>query len=575
MFLNDAIGKTPGIKYVCCHHEQACAMAAEGYSRVSNKVGVVNVTTGPGTINTLNGVFGAYTDSIPMLIISGQNKRETILPTYNLPGLRQLGEQEADIIGMVRGITKYAVLVTDPSTIRYHLERALHLAVSGRPGPTWLDIPVDVSSTIINPDDQKAYDPREDNFMISEDSLRSSVSEIIARFSNAKRPSIMIGSGVRISNSVELFEHVSALLGVPVTTAFTAHDAVASDNPLLCGRPGSVGDRPGNFTVQSSDVILVLGSRLNIRQASYNWQNFARDAYKIQVDIDEAELKKPTVRCDLNIRCDIKVFLLELERQLSKSSYNSQSHRTWLAWCRERVRLYPVVTNKMKTAGSKINPYVFLDHLIKQLGPSDVIVCGNASACVISFQTAYIKKGMRLFSNSGSASMGYDLPASIGAAFASGGNRVICLAGDGSAMFNIQELQTIAHHRLPIKIFIINNEGYLSMRTTQVNFFKGNLIGEGPRSGVTFPDFVRLGEAFAIPSIKIANQDFQQSIVDFLKLDGPGLAEIVVDPDQPFEPKLAAKQLPDGKIISPSLEDMWPFLQRDELETNMIRRSAS
>lgn len=569
MFLNDAIGRTRGLKYICCHHEQACAMAAEGYSRVSGKVGVINVTTGPGTINALNGVFGAYTDSIPMLVVSGQNKRETILPTYNIPGLRQLGEQEADIISMVKGITKYAVLINDPLTIRYHLERAFYLASAGRPGPTWIDIPVDVTNTMIDPEAQRGYDPTEDASEMPPDKLSAVVAEVITRLQKAERPVVMAGSGVRIAGAVELFERVTRQLGIPVTTAWTAHDLVASDDPLFCGRPGSVGDRPGNFTVQNSDVLLVLGSRLNIRQVSYNWKDFARHAFKIQVDADQAELIKPLVKSDQAVQCDLKVFLAEMERQLSAGKFDLERHARWLAWCRERVARYPSVTAAMRESKGKINPYIFLDMLMRKLTADDVVVCGNGAACVVTFQVAEIKKGLRLFCNSGSASMGYDIPAAIGAAFAQKG-RVVCLAGDGSSMFNIQELQTIFHHKLPIKLFILNNDGYLSMRTTQKNFFKGNYVGEGPRSGVSFPDFTKVGAAFGLPSVKIEQLDFEAELDRFLNTEGFGLAEIILDPEQLFEPKLSARQLPDGKIASPSLEDMWPFLPREELERNML-----
>lgn len=569
MFLNDAIGRTRGLKYVCCHHEQACAMAAEGYSRISGKVGIVNVTTGPGTINALNGVFGAYTDSIPMLIVSGQNKRETILSTYNIPGLRQLGEQEADIVSMAKCITKYAVLVNDPLTIRYHLERAFHLAKTGRPGPTWVDIPVDVSNTMIDPEAQRGYDPIEDADEMPQDKLSSVVAEVITRLQGAERPVVMAGSGVRIAGAVELFERVTHQLGIPITTAWTAHDLVASDDPLFCGRPGSIGDRPGNFTVQNSDVLLVLGSRLNIRQVSYNWKDFARHAFKIQVDADQAELIKPLVKCDLPVQCDLMVFLAEMERQLTTRGFDVSCHAKWLAWCRERVAKYPNVTASMRESKGKINPYVFLDILMRKLTGDDVVVCGNGSACVVTFQVAEIKKGLRLFCNSGSASMGYDIPAAIGAAFAHKG-RVICLAGDGSSMFNLQELQTIFHHKLPIKLFILNNDGYLSMRTTQKNFFKGNYVGEGPRSGVSFSDFTKVGAAFGLPSVKIEQLDFEAELDRFLNTEGFGLAEIILDPEQLFEPKLSARQLPDGKIVSPLLEDMWPFLPREELEQNML-----
>lgn len=569
MFLNDALGKS-NLKYVCCHHEQTCAMAAEAYARVSGKVGVVSVTTGPGGINALNGVFGAFTDSIPMLIISGQVKRETCLSHYNLPNLRQLGDQEVDIIRMVQGITKYAVQVNDPQTIRHHLEKALFLATSGRQGPCWLDIPVDVQSAMIDGTKLPAYDSSADEIRIDRNALAATCRQILSKLKNAKRPVIMAGTGVRLSGAVELFEEVIARLGLPVTTAWTAHDLIATDHPLFCGRPSSLGDRPGNFTVQNSDVLLVLGSRLNIRQVSYNWENFAKHAYKIQVDIDPAELDKPTVKLDLPVTCDLKIFLEEMNRQIEAAKLDSKKHSEWLTWCRERVAKYPVLTEKQKSAGKPINPYHFIDVLIRRLNSDDTIACGDGAACVVPFQVGFMKRGMRMFCNSGDASMGYDIPSSIGAAFARNGKRIICLAGDGSGQLNIQELQTIAHHQLPIKIFILNNGGYLSIRMTQAGFFKGNFVGESARSGVSFPDFIKVASAYGLPSIRIEEADFEKQLDKFLALDGPALCEVVLDPNQMFEPKLSSRQLADGTIVTASLEDMAPFLERDELEKNLL-----
>lgn len=574
MFLNDALGKARGLKYVCCHHEQTCGMAAEAYARVSGKVGVVSVTTGPGSINVLNGVFGAWTDSIPMLIISGQVKRETCMASYQLPNLRQLGDQEVDIIKMVKGITKYSALVDDPKLIRHHLEKALYLASSGRPGPCWLDIPVDVQSAMVDPDALQAYDATQDTPVIEKSALVQNCREILAKLRSAKRPVIMAGTGVRLAGALELFERVTTKLGLPVTTAWTAHDLVATSNPLFCGRPGSLGDRAGNFTVQNADVLLVLGSRLNIRQVSYNWENFAPHAFKIQVDVDPAELEKPTVRPDLPFACDLKIFLSEFARQIDEEGFESDVHAGWVAWCRERVIRYPVVTEAQRNAGVPINPYHFLDVLIRKLNGEDIIACGDGAACVVPFQVGFMQRGMRMFCNSGDASMGYDIPASIGAAFAGDGKRVICLAGDGSGHFNIQELQTILHHRLPIKIFILNNGGYLSIRMTQAGFFKGNFVGESPVSGVTFPDFVKVASAYGLPAYRIEKADFSQQLDDFLKVEGPALCEVMLDPKQGFEPKLSSRQLPDGRIVTASLEDMAPFLDREELKANMVLTAA-
>jgi acetolactate synthase I/II/III large subunit len=573
MFLNNAFGTESRLRLVCNHHEQASAMAAEGYARVTGKVGVVNVTTGPGAVNALNGVFGAWTDSIPMLVISGQVKRETCMASYRLPGLRQLGDQEIDIVGMVRGITKYAVLITDPQSIRYHLERALFLASSGRPGPCWIDVPVDVQSCEIDPEQLPAYDPAEDAPRWDREQLRDQVREVLRRLHSAQRPVVLAGTGVRLANALEGFHDVVRQLGVPVTTAWT-HDLIATDDPQFCGRQGAIGDRAGNFTVQNADVLLVLGSRLCLRQVSYNWGAFAPHAYKIQVDADAAELNKPTVKLDLAVHCDARVFIEEMQRQLAETHFDRDRCAGWLRWCRKRVERYPVVLPKHRECrGAAINPYHFMDTLWRKLAADDVVVCGDATACIVAFQTARIQAGQRLFSNSGSASMGYDLPAAVGAAVARPGKRVVCLAGDGSIQMNVQELQTIAHHRLPVKLFVLNNGGYLSIRTTQKNFF-GNLVGEGPESGVSFPDMAKLAAAYGIPACRIAGPDFGPQIDDALAAEGPFLADVVLDREQTFEPRLSSRRLPDGRIVTAPLEDMFPFLDRDELRCNMLTPGA-
>lgn len=569
MHLNDALGREGRLQYVCHHHEQAAAMAAEGYARVTGQPGIVSVTAGPGGVNALNGVFGAWTDSVPMLVISGQVKRETCMATRGITGLRQLGDQEVDIVRMVEGITKYAVLVDDPSQIRYHLERAFHLARSGRPGPCWLDIPIDVQASMIDEDNLAAYDPAQDDLPVDTEQLAAECRQVIERIRSSERPVIMAGTGVRAAGAIEEFDRVIHLLGVPVTTAWT-HDIIATDDELFCGRPGTIGERSGNFTVQNADTLLVLGSRLNIRQVSYNWKAFARHAFKIQVDVDAAELDKPTVRPDLPIHCDLKVFLSEMARQLSKSGYTpAPAHGEWLSWCKGLSARYPVVQPKQREAGSRVNPYHFAEQLSASLADDDVLVCGDATACIVTFQTTRLRKGQRMFSNSGSASMGHDLPAAIGAAIARNGKRVICLAGDGSVQFNIQELQTIKHHQLPIKIFVLNNEGYLSIRTTQSTFFK-NMVGEGPASGVSFPDFVRVASAYGIPSTRMEHPGDFARIRQALDAPGPTVCEVMLDPAQEFEPRLKSRQLPDGTMVSPALEDMHPFLDRAELQANLF-----
>ena len=575
MHLNDSIGKEPRIQYVCNHHEQASAMAAEGYARISGQPGVVNVTTGPGGINALNGVFGAWTDSVPMLIISGQVKRETCMRAQGITGLRQLGDQEVDVVAMVEKITKYAIMVDDPLSIRYHLERAWHLAQIGRPGPCWLDIPVDVQAASIEPESLRGYDPAENqpaqDKAAGDDSIRlkSYCREVLQRIRGAKRPVILAGTGIRAAYAVPEFDQLCRRLGVPVTTAWT-HDLIATDDPLFCGRQGTIGDRAGNFTVQNADVLLILGSRLNIRQTSYNWQSFAPHAFKIQVDIDDAEFHKPTVQPNLAIHCDLKRFLAELLRECDSDNYDSHTHAAWLAWCRERVRRYPVVQDRQRQPGPPLNPYYFVEELSARLSDDDVIICGNASSCIVPFQAMRLRKNQRLISNSGSASMGYDLPAAIGAAFARPGKRVVCITGDGSIQMNIQELQTIVHHHLPLKIFVLNNSGYLSMRMTQSGFF-GRLTGESASSGASLPDMVKVACAYGIPSIRIDRKAQLEQVDRALTAAGPSLIDVVVDPNQEFEPRSRARQLPDGRIVSPNLEDMYPFLDETELMDNVTQ----
>lgn len=569
MHLNDALGREARISYVCNHHEQASAMAAEGYARVTGDIGVVCVTAGPGGVNALNGVFGAFTDSIPLLVLSGQVKRETLMRSHGLIGkLRQLGDQEVDIVGMVKNIAKYAAVVDEPDFIRYHLERALYLATTGRPGPCWLDIPVDVQGALIDPDHLRGYVPEEDLPDNDDHRLAELCSQIIRKLAESERPVIMVGSGVRAAKAADRLQRVTRKLGVPVVTAWS-HDLIATDDPHFCGRPGSIGDRPGNFTVQNSDLLLVVGSRLNIRQVSYNWNLFARNAFKIQVDVDRAELSKPMVKPDLPVCCDAEKFLKEMEKQLG-DWVPVAAHARWLDWCQERRRRYPVFDQSRQVSdGPEINPYHFASILWKELAADDVVVCGDATATIVTFQCADIKMGQRLLSNSGAASMGHDLPAAIGAAVARGCKRVVCLAGDGSLQMNIQELQTIAHHRWPIKLFVLNNGGYLSIKQTQASFF-GLQVGAARESGVSFPDHVKLAEAYGLKASRLTGPDFTDQLRAVLESDEPEVCEVMLDRKQSFEPKLTSRRLADGRMVSSPLEDMAPFLSRDELRENML-----
>jgi acetolactate synthase-1/2/3 large subunit len=573
MHLNNSIGKEDRIRYICNHHEQACTIAAEGYSRVTGQLGVATVTSGPGGVNALNGVYGAWTDSIPMLVLSGQIKRETCLATYGIPGLRQLGDQEADIINMAKVVTKYAALVDDPEDIRYHLERAVHLATTGRPGPCWLDIPLDVQAATIDETALRPYDTSEDAPRWDRDALHKAVRETLSRLATASRPAILAGSGIRQAHAIADFGRLVDRLQVPVVLSRTAKDILPSDHPCYCGRGGIDSDRCGNLTTQASDLLISLGCRLGVRQVGYNFAGYAPGAFKIQVEIDPAELAKPTVRGDLQVHADLAEFIREIMNCLDANEYDASWHEAWLGFCRQRLARYPAVLPHQRTTDGPVNPYLFMERLFAHLEPDDVIVCANGAAFIMAAQVAEIKRGQRMFYNSGCASMGYDLPAAVGAAVARGGKRVICIAGDGSIQMNIQELQTIAHHQLPIKVFVLNNCGYLSIRTTQRAFF-GNFVGSHPESGVTCPNFVALAEAYGIAGLRICEHGFDDAIRRVLVCPDPALCDVIVDPEQSFEPRSSSRQLPDGSIVSAALEDMFPFLDRDELDANMAGPSV-
>ncbi len=566
MHLNDALGRAAGLRYICCHHEQALAMAAESYTRLSGRLAALNVTTGPGGINALNGVHGAYTDSIAMIILSGQVKRETL--RSNAPGLRQLGDQEADIVAMVTPITKFAALVDDPAEIRFLLEKALWLAENGRPGPVWLDIPIDVQSAMIEPADLRGFDPAtEDDGALKGDELREPARQLIAMLRSSKRPVLLPGTGVRIAGAHDLFLKVADKLGIAIAPAWNAQDVVADDHPLYVGRPGTVGDRAGNFAVQKSDLLLVLGCRLNVRQISYNFAAFAPDAVKIMVDVDAAELAKPTISIDLPIHAHLADFLTILLEELD--GYEAPpAHAAFVEWGQQRRRKYPALLPEYWDTKDVVNPYCFVETLFDALGEDEVIVMADATAAVCTVQAAKLKRGQRLYSNSGAASMGYDLPATIGAwhAMPAGAERIICLAGDGSIMQNLQELQTIVGQRIPAKIFLYNNSGYHSIRQSQQAYFDGFSVGCGPDSGVTFPDFEKIAAAFGLTFIACSEHDLMADAVRrTLATPGPVLCEIMIDKTQNFAPKVSSRRLEDGSMVTAPMEDLAPFLPRDEL----------
>jgi len=562
MHLNDSFGKY--MPYICNHHEQACAIAAEGYARVNQKLGVVNVTTGPGGLNCLNGVFGQWTDSVPVLYISGQVKQSTTLATCPEIPLRQLGDQEVDIISCVKPITKYAITLQNSNDIEYVLDKAIYLATHGRKGPVWIDIPINLQASMIDESKLRKYNADEDKIIIPD--IEKSVEQTIKFIESAKRPIIVAGHGIRLSGAKSEFIKLTEHLNIPVVTTMNGFDIIPNNNKNFIARIGTVANRAGNFVLQNADVVLCLGTRNNIRQVSYNWENFAKNAKIIAVDIDKAELDKPTVKPYLKIHSDAKEFI---NRMLTKTiNTNTQE---WNNFCHKVKDKYPPVSEAPRVGHNPIEPYYFIEKLIENFSDNDIIVGANGTSFLLPFQVGKVKTNQRYIWNSGDASMGYGLPAAIGACFDAHGRNVICLEGDGSIMMNLQELQTIKTYNLPIKLFIFNNNGYISIQQTQRNFFNGRFTACSTDSGVTIPDYMKIGNAFGIKTVKIDSiENIETKIQNILNTSEPVLCEVMLSPDYIFAPKLSAKKLPDGSMVSPSLEDMYPFLDRDEYQSNML-----
>jgi len=566
MHLNDAFGHQKGLACIYQHHEQACAIAAESYARIENRMAAVCVTTGPGGTNALTGVLGSWLDSIPMLVISGQVRYNMTARSTGF-AIRAFGDQEFDIVKVAGCMTKYAVMVTDPATIRMHLEKAVFLAQSGRPGPCWLDIPLDVQSAYVETDSLAAYDPAQDQAQIAPKATDAVAVKILEKLKQAQRPVFNAGNGIRIAGAEGLFLKVAGKLGVPVVTGWNSIDLIPDDHPLYTGRAGIMGDRPGNWAVQCSDVLLSVGSRLSIRQVGYDYTSWAAQAYTIVEDVDAGELKKPTVRVDLPVWADARDFLEALDRNLVDTEQPWCGVSAWVTRCQNWKKDYPVVQEHHFQVREQANVYAFIKSLGMEAKEGQITVVGNGSACVVGSQAFVIKKGQRFIINSAVASMGYDLPAAIGACMAAGRLPVICITGDGSIQMNLQELQTIIHHRLPVKLFVINNNGYHSIRQTQKNFFEEPLVGIGADSGdLSFPSMEKLAAAYGYPYYKISHNGQMDRIGDVLAAEGPCICEVFVDIQQRFEPKAETRRMPDGTLVSASLENLAPCFTAEELE---------
>ena len=563
IFINDALRKAERMKFVATHHEQAAAMAAEAWARVRGVPGLVVVTSGPGGTNAITGVAGAWMDSVPMIVISGQAFLSQTITDH--PELRQMGVQEINIVDLVDPITKYAVMVTDPKEIRWHLEYAWHQALDGRPGPVWLDIPADVQNADIDPDELRGWtaDKIEDTEAAS--IMREQIFDVVELLRAAKRPLVHVGQGVRIAGAVEDFFEFVDLVDAPFVTARNANDICDDTHPRFIGRPGTFAQRGANFAVQSCDIYIAIGTRLSLAQTGYNAKDYARNAKKVVVDIDPAELSKGTVPIDIAIEADAGDFLKAINRSIRRNQL-PRNHQ-WNARCHKWRARYPAVTQKYRDQAEHVNSYHFADRLSAHLTPSDIIVTDMGFAFQTTHQAFRVKLGQRFFTNCGMAAMGWGLPAAVGAAIASG-RRTICITGDGGLMMNAQELSTIAHHRLPVKIFVLNNGGYLTMRQSQENAFDG-YMGSDYKSGLSFPDFRELAHAHGIRSTSVlSHANLERVMSAALVEDGPILVELVMDPNQEAVKSVNRREA-DGTIKQTAIEDAFPHLDPAEIADNL------
>lgn len=572
MHLNDAIGHTKGLTYICNHHEQASAIAAEGYYRTCGKLCVTNVTTGPGGTNAITGVLGQYLDSIPGLYISGQIKTSTYKHTYPYLPLRQLGDQEADIVSVVTPITKYAKTVYNPLDIKYELDKAIAIALDGRPGPVWLDIPLDVQGAMVDETQMKEFEPSELIDPVKHELVDKQIQQLIEKIKEAKAPVIYVGNGVRLAKRERQFIALAEKLNIPVVTAISGSDIIWHNHPLCFGKPGICGDRIGNIMVQNSDLLIILGTRLSIRQVSYAYDLFAPKAYKVMVDIDLAEMEKPTLNIDMPIHANLSEFIDKMTTAVDDFKAPA-AFDAYKDWGRTLEAKLPTLFDDNPDCDGYTNSYKFADELFKQLQAGDVVVTGNGTAYTCTYQAMQVNEGVRVFANQGCAAMGYDLPAAIGAVVSNEarengikGGKTVLVTGDGSLQMNIQELQTLITYKLPLKIFVLENEGYLAIKTTQKSFFKGEFTGSNPASGVICPNLCKIAAAYGIPytSVNENGQALEDAIAQTLAAEGPMICEVHMHPEQTLFPKSASFMDPKtGKMSSAPLQKLAPFVSEE------------
>jgi acetolactate synthase-1/2/3 large subunit len=563
MHLNNALYKETRISAISMLHEQGASIAAEGYARSSGQFGVCLVTSGPGATNAITGVTGAWFESTPMLIISGQVKRADLKGSS---GLRQLGTQELDIVEIVKSITKYATCIQDPNAIKYELEKALFLMCNGRKGPVWIDIPLDVQASEISFNNLIGYAPDEPPCISVYD---DAITEVINSLKISKRPVLIVGNGIHSSNAERELINLIESINLPTLTTWIAADLIEDCHPMSYGRPGTVAPRGANFIVQNSDLVISIGARMDFSITGFDRTQFARNAKKIIIDIDQSEIDKLGSLPDFSICIDAKLFLRLLLEKLSPN--NITTSKEWIAQCTKWKHSYPVILNEYRSKGRYINSYVFAETLCDVISQNDLIVPGSSGAAIDTFWlAAKLKKGQRSIPTGGLGSMGYGLPSAIGACIARNKCLTIAIDGDGGFVMNIQELEIVKRLQLPIKFFILNNNGYASIRSSQSGYFN-ETIGCDPSSGLTLPSIEKIARAFEINYLKLEDQnELYPSVKNAYNQAGPVICEVFINPDQPIGPRVSSKINPDGSMTSSPLEDLYPFLPREELQSNML-----
>jgi acetolactate synthase-1/2/3 large subunit len=569
MFLVDSLGRHKAIRTICTHHEQSAGMAADAYSRITGKLGVALVTAGPGSVNIVNGLVGGWTDSAPMMIISGQSALSCV--NYQAKsGIRQYGIQGINIQPFVEKATKYFVTVDDPAKIQYYMEKAYYLAMNGRPGPVWIDVPLDVQRMEVP--EKLLYPYHPETKTATPSCTHDKLLKTWELLKDSKRPLIVAGQGVRIAKADLDLRKLIETLKIPLITTRLGIDLIESEHPLYVGRPGNYGDRAANFAVQNADFILAIGSRLSTASVGHDSESFGKHAVKVMVDIDPKELDKPGVQLDLKINSDAKSFILSLLSIINAGQM--QDTNSWISICNGWKRDYPVVLPEYKNE-KPVNSYYFTERLCEKTGSEDVVLVDTGSCFHVACQTWTVKKGQHFLTTGGLSSMGYWV-AGIGACAANRYRRTIVITGDGSLQMNIQELATIKHNNLPIKIIIFNNNGYLLIRQTQRNFMEGRLFGEGPESGVWCPDSLRIAEAYGIKGVRINSVDeLDPKIDEVLAYDGPVVCDVMTPEWQLLIPRVSSEKLPSGKLVSRKYEDMFPYLPEAELKRNMVSEKTT